>query len=213
MRAFLLIGLGFLSAAVCVSETGNAAVTQAPAAVAQAPAAAAQAPAADPAKPAVDCGKPAAASEPPTLTAKQVQTVLCCIDSSLNANLAVKINFMKVLAQTKDVFDKDFWPAGTVVPLKTATHWTKVGEPIAKALKDTPPATTGFAPGFALRANVPVGSKCQCLPGQYVLLLSCTTKAGQLYFNEQLVGWFWIDDITTTLNAVFPPPATASNSG
>ena len=46
MRAFLLIGLGFLSAAACTNETGNAAVVQAPAAAAQAPAA--------------DCGKPAA---------------------------------------------------------------------------------------------------------------------------------------------------------
>jgi hypothetical protein len=193
MRALIVIGLACLCSAAFASDTRAAANADAPP---------------------PDCGKPAAAaSAPPTLTAKQVQTVLCCIDSSLKANLAVKINFMKVLAQTKDVFDKDFWPAGTGFPVKTATDWTKVGEPIAKALKDTPPATAGFAPGFALRADVPVGSKCQCLPGQYVLLMSCTTKAGQLFFNGQLVGWFWMDDITTTLNAVFPAPATASNSG
>jgi hypothetical protein len=191
MRAFFVICLGCLCTAAFGSQTGAA-------------------PAADAAK--ADCGKPAATSGPATLSVKQVQTVLCCIDSILKANLQVKIKFMKVLPQAKDVFDKDYWPPGTAFDVKTATDWDKVGGPIAKALKDTPPVTAGFTPGFALRADVPLGSKCQCLPGQYVLLMSCTTKAGQLYFNDQLVGWFWMDDITTTLNAVFPAPATAANT-
>jgi hypothetical protein len=188
MRAFFVICLGCL----CTAAFGNLAGA---------------APAADAAK--ADCGKPAA-NPLPTVTVKQVQTVLSCIEEGLKANADFKCKLMQVQSKMPDVFNKEFWPSGTSIDVKTEQDWDKAGKPIFGALKDTPPTTDPFKPDFALRAEVRVGTKCACLPGKYVLLMSCKGKAAQLYFEKHLVGWCWIDDITGPLNEALGQPATAS---
>jgi hypothetical protein len=128
----------------------------------------------------------AAPSSPVKVTAKQIDTILRCIDELFEANPKFqKCELMRVNPKQADtVFGKAWEPQGKAKPL-TKKLWAGMHNEIYNAVHQNPQVAASYSPPVGFRVAI---SGTSCLPGEYVMLMFFERGVMELYFNGKPVG-------------------------